>query len=155
MLAERGDRRVNEIGLHLPEVVVAEAQAVHRTHAEVLGHHVRVADELLEQPEPLGRLELERDAELVPLAILRGWSPLRDTVARALDAEGYALAAPVPRLDLDDARAHVGEQHRAEGHGDDLTEIEPGEVVQREIHVSSWGAGCRRYCAGSARAVKA
>ena len=86
---------------------------------------------------PSRRLELERDAELVPLAILRGRHPLLDAVARALDAEGHALASPLPRLDLDDARAHVGEQHRAEGHGDDLTQVEHGDVVQREIHVSS------------------
>src|SRR5262249_38697673 len=87
----------------------------------------------------LGRIARRHAAKFDPLPILRGRYPLLDAVARALDAEGYALAAPVARLDLDDARAHVGEQHRAEGHGDDLTEIENGDVVEREIHVSSWG----------------
>jgi hypothetical protein len=41
-------------------------------------------------------------------------------VALAPDPERHALGAALARLHLDHSRAHVGHQHGAHGHGDDL-----------------------------------
>jgi hypothetical protein len=133
-LAERGDRRVDEAGVHPAQVVVAQAEALHGAHAEVLAHHVGVADELAEELDAGRGLQIERDAELVAIAVLRGGHPLLDAVAPPLHAERDALAPALRRLDLDHPRAHVGEQHRAEGHRDDLAQIEHRDVVERLIH---------------------
>ena len=89
-------------------------------------------DELLEQGDAPWRLQLEGDRELVPLAVLGGWHA--HAVALTLDAERQPLAPSLARLDLDHAGPEVGQQHRAEGHGDDLAQVEDGDVAQRVIH---------------------
>ena len=95
----------------------------------------------LKSSTPRARLQLEGDGQLVPLPVLRGGHPLLDAIAPALDAERHALAAALARLDLDDPGAQVGEQHGAERHGDDLTEIQHGDVTQRLVHSPLEGAG--------------
>jgi GGDEF domain-containing protein len=91
-------------------------------------------DQFFEEFGALRGLELERDGELVPLTVLGGRHAFLDALARALDPERYALAPAVARLDLDDAGAHVGQQHGAEGHGDDLPQVEYGDIAQRLVH---------------------
>ena len=91
----------------------------------------------LNSSTPFGVFSSSVTAELVALAILGGRHPLLDTVAHALDPQRHPLAAAVARLDLDDACAEVGQQHRAERHGDDLAEIQHGDVAQRLFHASS------------------
>src|SRR4030095_12921450 len=54
-----------------------------------------------------------------------------------------------PRLDFDDAGAHVGQEHRAEGHRDDLPQVQYRDVAQGLVHVPSMAAKPappRRYC---------
>ena len=134
VLAERGDRGVDDIGLDLPEVVVTQTEPLERAHAEVLGHDVRAFHKLLEELHALRGLQLQRDRKLVPVTVLRGRHALLDPAALALDAERHALASPIARLDLDHPGAQVGQQHRAEGHGDDLPQVEHGDVAQRFFH---------------------
>src|SRR5207342_867321 len=107
----------------------------------------------LEELHALGRLQLERDGELVALAVLRGGDALLDAVADPLDPQRQALASALARLDLDDARAEIGQKHRAEGHGDDLPQIENGDVAQRLFHGSSGGAAEAAAAGDSAPAL--
>jgi hypothetical protein len=137
VLPERGDGGVDQARIHLLQVLVPEAEALHRAEAPVLGHDVGAGDQLLEQLGALRRLQLERDAELVAVPVLRGRHALLDAVAHPLHAERHALAPAVARFDLDHPRAHVGEQHGAEGHGDDLSQVDHRDVAQRLIHRAS------------------
>jgi hypothetical protein len=99
-----------------------------------------MADELLEKLDTARSFELEGDSQLVPVPVLRRGHALLHALALALDPERDALAPAIPRFDLDDPGAHVRQQHRAEGHGDDLTEIQHRDVAQRLIHVPSVAA---------------
>src|SRR5262249_21176914 len=119
---------------------VAEPQPLEGPHAEVLGHDVRVTDELLEKLDATRGFELEGDTKLVPIPVLRGRYPLLGAVALALDAERDALSTAVPRLDLDEPGSQVGQEHRAEGHRDDLPEVQHRVVAQRLVHVPSMAA---------------
>src|SRR5437879_13876441 len=96
MLSERGDRGVDEVGFNSLQVLVAEAEARQRADAEVLGHDVAVAYELFEELDALGRLELERDRELVSIPVLCCRDALFDAVSLPLDAERHALAPALP-----------------------------------------------------------
>jgi hypothetical protein len=56
-------------------------------------------------------------------------------IALAPDAKRHTLGREHARLDLDDPRAHVREQHRAHRHGDDLAQVEDRYVVEGALHV--------------------
>jgi hypothetical protein len=121
---------------------------------EVLGHHVRAANQLLEKLDAARGFELEGDTELVPIAVLRRRHSLLAAAALALDAQGHALSAAVAGLDLDDPGAHVGQEHRAKGHRDDLAQVQNRDVAQGFVHVPSMAAKPappRRYCACGGR----
>ena len=96
VLAEGGDRGVDDVGLLPFEVIVAEPQPLESADAEVLGHDVRVAHELLEKLEATRSFQLEGDTELVPIPILRRRHTLLDAVTLALDAQGDALSPALP-----------------------------------------------------------
>src|SRR5205085_12043111 len=98
VLAERSDRRVDDPGVDRLQILVAEPEALHRPHAEIFGDDVDARHELLEELDPLRGLQLERDAELVAIAILRDGHPLLDAVARALHPERHPLAPSLARL---------------------------------------------------------
>src|SRR5262249_11714575 len=140
VLAEGRDRGVDDVRLDPLELLVAEPEPVQGPDAEVFGHHVRVAHELLEKLDAARGFELTGDTELVAITTLRRRHALLDAVALALDAEGDALPPALPRLDFDHPCAHVGQEHRAEGHGDDLAQVQHRDVAQRLIHVPSVAA---------------
>ena len=96
VLAEGGDRGVDDVRLLAFEVVVAEPQPFQSADAEVLGHDVSATDELLEKLDATRRFQLEGDTELVPITILRRRYTLLDAVALALDAQGDALSPALP-----------------------------------------------------------
>src|SRR5215470_11237097 len=100
-------------------------------------------DELLEKLDATRGFELEGDTELVAIPVLCRRHALLDAVALALDAEGDALPSALPRLDLDHPGSHVGQEHRAEGHRDDLPEVQNRDVAQRLLHVPSMAAKAR------------
>src|SRR5262249_18726095 len=107
VLAERRDRGVDDVRLLAFEVLVAEPEPLHGADAEVLGHHVRAADELLEKLDATRGFGLEGDSRLVPRPVLRGRHALAYAVAPALDPQRDALSPPVARFHLDDPGAHV------------------------------------------------
>src|SRR5262249_55887784 len=88
---------------------------------------IALGDEALEEREPLGAFEVDRDAFLVPidaqkiraLAADEWWTPCARVVAFA------------GLLDLDHARAHVAEHHRAIRARQHAREVENGYAVER------------------------
>ena len=102
-------------GAHRREV---EAEALQAARPEVLDHHVGPAGKLAGEPEVAGVAQVQHHRTLVAV------DP--QVVGRGLTADGRgprARLVAVGRLDLDDVRAEVGEQHGRVGAGE-----HPGEV---------------------------
>src|SRR5262245_16718897 len=97
-------------------------------------------DELLEKLDAARGFELEGDTKLVPIPVLCRRHALLDATALALDAERDALPSAVSGLDLDHPGSHVGQEHRAEGHRDDLPEVQHRDIAQRLFQMPSTAA---------------
>jgi hypothetical protein len=80
----------DDVGLLRLRVIAAEPQSLESADAEVLGHDVQVAHELLEKLEATRSFQLEGDTELVPIPYCAAGT-LLDAVTLALDAQGDAL----------------------------------------------------------------
>ena len=134
VLAEPGDRRVDERGVLLAQRLVAHAELVHRARAEVLDHDVRAPHQLAQELLALGRLEVERDAELV--AVELGEEAAEAPVALADERREVPRVVGLVRvLDLDHGRAEVAEHHRAVRAGDDARDVQDGHPAQRPLPV--------------------
>lgn len=107
---------------------IVEAEALQGAGEEVFDQHIAVGDEIFQQCNTGGGLEIDRDALLVAVGaevigaevafgqVLPRWPPL----ARAI--------AHVGLFDLDDLRAIVAEQLRAIRPSEDAREIEDADV---------------------------
>src|SRR5262249_5225391 len=117
-LPKAGGRRVDQTGIFYLQSLVAEAQPFERTGPEVLNQHVGAADHAPQQGTVGVALEVERDALLAAVE--------RHEISRLLPEERREAArvvAPVGVLNLDDARAEFGEQHRAVRPGEDARQV--------------------------------
>src|SRR4029077_91918 len=124
---ERGDRAVDEPPVDLRQHVLAEPEGLHGAGAEVLDDHVRVLHQPLDHLDGLRRLQVERDAALVPIEEqVRGGLPV------LVRRPGARLVAGPGVLHLHDVRAQVGEQRAAPGSGDDAGEIDDADAVEGE-----------------------
>src|SRR3546814_16318304 len=98
--------RDHEIGLHLPHDLVPQPELLELARSEVLDHCITAGDQAQDDFAPLGRLELQPQAPLVP--------PMdRPPTRTALDMlpplpAGNAL----PRHDPDDVGAKTTPQSR-------------------------------------------
>ena len=103
---------------------IVEAEALHHPGAEVFDQHIGRTRQPREHLAP-GRLrQVEDDAALAAVERREG---------RAVAALGPGHAArgvAIGRFHFDDARAHVGEYHRAVGPGHHLGHIEHNNVVK-------------------------
>src|SRR3977135_2100554 len=63
-LAETGYRAIDDLGIDLLDVVVAEAQALDHAGPEALQHDMGLGGDLLDHGDAVGRLEVERDRAL-------------------------------------------------------------------------------------------
>ena len=119
-----GDRGVDEARVLLRERRVVEPQARHHAGPVVFDEDVGRACEPPERVARGGLLQVEDDTELAAV----------DSVERrALGAgrSGHrARGVAVWRLDLDDARPHVAEYHRAVRPGHDLSHVEHNYAVE-------------------------
>ena len=106
--------------------VEGKAQARGGSRSEVLHEHVGALEQPFEHDRRLGVLQVERQA------LLRAVRPdeMRGQPAHAL-VVGAREVAHARTLDLDHARAEVGELARAEGRGDRVLEGDDGDAVQR------------------------
>src|SRR5262245_16937770 len=88
---------------------VVETELCQSARPEVFNEHVGLRHESAEQVAPFGMLEIERDALFVPVDAEKVRA-LTLNERRSPTARVVSLSR---LLDLDDARAHIGEQHRA------------------------------------------
>jgi hypothetical protein len=117
------ERAVNQLRVHLPEGVVAEAQPVHRAGAEVLRQRVSTRDELQHRLPAPGRFQVDGHALLVPVV------GREETGARRNELAGVIA---LQRLDLDHLGAHVGKDQAAGRPHDDVTELDDLDPFQRQ-----------------------
>jgi len=101
-LAEAGDAAVDEARIHLLHRLVVDTEAVLHFRAVVLDDDVGFLRHALEYRQPLGGLEIQREAPAVPLQVLE-----IEAVAPLPRAAAAVLFVRV--LDLDDVGAEVGE----------------------------------------------
>jgi hypothetical protein len=128
-LAEARDRAVDEIRLHRGERLVVGAQARGHTGREVLDDDVGCPRQVEHDRARLRAGEVERNALLAGIAA--------DEVGTLVVAVVFELVGPAAHfvaaaglLDLDDARAQVGEQARAVRAGEDARQVEDDEAIE-------------------------
>jgi len=108
------------------ERLVIQPELGQRSRTKVLDDHIALDDQLLEQATPLRVLEVDGDAFLVAI-------DAEEVRALAFEERRTPRARVValPRLlDLDHACAHIGQQHRAIGTGEDAREVEDCDAVE-------------------------
>ena len=104
--AEAGRRGVDDVGPDRLDLLVAEAQALHRAGPKVLHQHVGALEQAQDHRLAVRVLEVDGDPALVAVGRkVEGGEP----VDKGLGAGPVALEGAARRLDLDHVGAHVGE----------------------------------------------
>ena len=123
------------------ERLIVQADLAERAGTKILHEDVALLDDSIEQRAAVGLLEIERDAFLVPIDAEEVGAFARvsgEPIARILrdglqkgrpPAAGVVASAGL--FDLDDARAHVGEKHRAIRSGQHARQIADDDSVER------------------------
>ncbi len=129
-VAEAADRGVDQLRVARVQRLVAEAQAIHDAAAVVLDHRIGIVAELQDEFAAGRRLEVDGDRLLV--AVHRGEVAAErlELIVGMIGADDARVVA-VERLDLDDLRALVGQQHRAVGAGQHLREVDDPHAIER------------------------
>jgi hypothetical protein len=70
-LAESGNAGIDELGVDLAQLRIVDAEPAFHVGTEILDHHVGFLHHALERRQGCGRLEIERDAALVAVQILK------------------------------------------------------------------------------------
>ncbi|MNS54921.1 hypothetical protein D3C72_877410 [compost metagenome] len=119
------DRAVDQRGVLLCEIGVAQPQPRHHAGPHALHHDIGGSHQPARHVETLGPLEIDRHAELVAVEPVEQRA-VRADPARAKPAPHFAAR----RLHLDHAGPHVGHQHGGRRAGADLREIDDGQSFQ-------------------------
>src|SRR5690606_28621532 len=127
-LAKAGDRTVDQVRPHSAERCVVDAELRCDTGAEVFDNDIALRGEARRDLASPVRLEIELEAALVAIDQFEAHA---DTFAES--AHGPLVIAR-RRLDLDDLGSDIGHQGRAEGAGQDPTEVENPDAGQRLGH---------------------
>ena len=133
VLAEAREGGVDYLGVGLLEDVVPEAEALHGARGEVLHHDVGDLDEVLEDLDAPGVLEVQGDVLLVHVQVVEdGAGPTVE------GTPGHAPDGPPGGLDLDHLGPEVREHHGTPGAEPDVAQVCDPYVVQDFCHNSSW-----------------
>jgi hypothetical protein len=131
-LAEAGDGAVHEVGLHRRERGVVASELRDDAGQEILDDDVGGPRQVEQDLARLRMREVEREARLARV------DP--DEVRGLVSPSRFHLGVAAPRvvafaraLDLDHARAQVGEQSRAIRTGQHTREIENGEAGEQRV----------------------
>ena len=122
---------MNQLWPRLFERRVIKAESRERPGSEVLDDDIRLVEETMDDPPPLGPLEVERNAFLVAVRSQEICALARDEWR----APRACLVSVAWTFHLDDARAHVGQEHRAIRAGQDASQIENEDATQW----AAWG----------------
>ena len=126
VLPEARDRAVDEAGVRRAHALVIEPEAHEAADAEVLDHHVRAADQALDEGEIVRVGEVGDDRALAAVAGV-------EVGGGAVDEGGSPAARVVALrgLDLDDVGAEIGERLPDPGTGEDARELDDAQARQR------------------------
>src|SRR5689334_3893223 len=102
------------------ERAVVESELLQRSRTEVLDEDVRLGGQAIERCAPVRMFEIERDAFLVAVDA----QEVRAFTLEEWRAPRSSVIAFARLLDLDHARTHIGEQHRAVRAGEHARQIE-------------------------------
>ena len=119
----------DELRMRGAQGVGAQAHARGGAGREVLHQHIGLGHEGFERRQRRGLFEVEREAFLG--AVDPGEMRRHAVHARVVGAREIARTGA---LDLDDARAEVGELARAKRRGDRMFERDDGDAVERSDH---------------------
>src|SRR5688500_381736 len=125
--SERGDRAVDEPRVVGGQRAVAEPELLHGAGADVLDQHVRPLREALDDGDPLGRLEVHRDAALVAVV-----DDVTGRLAVLVRRPRARLVADGRVLDLHHVGAHVAEQRATIRTGKDAREVDDLDAIEGE-----------------------
>src|ERR1017187_3418457 len=116
--------------------LIVQPELLEDARPEVLDHDVSLGDQAVEQAPPFRGLEIERDAFLVAV-------DAQEVHAFPVDERrtpGARVVALVRLLDLDDARPHVREEHRAVRPGQYAGQVEHRDAVERRCVAATHGS---------------
>ncbi len=125
-LAETADRADDDARVACGERLVREAELGHHAGAEALDDDVGFLDHREERVASRGRFEIERDRSL---AAIDGEEATAHSALGRWERADVIAEARV--LDLDDVRAHVGEDHREKWPRQEPREIEDSDAGER------------------------
>ncbi len=133
-----GHGAVDEVGLEGLELLVAQAQLLGAAGLEVVDHHVALRQQLVDDLQPLGTLQVEGDGPLVAVhAVVVGGLGLADAHA---PVAGIVAAARV--LHLDDLGPQVRQYLAAQRPGEHAGKIKHPHAVERKVDVVGRCVGC-------------
>lgn len=126
-----GHAAVDQIGLDGLELFVTDAQLFGTTMLEVVDHHVKLRQQVVDQLHPFRGLQIQGDGPLVAVhAVVVGGLGLADAhapVARIVTAAGV--------FHLDHFRTKVGQHLSAQRPGKHTRKVQHAHAFQREIHL--------------------
>ena len=135
VLAEAGDRAVDQPRVLRRQALVVEAVLGEPAELEILDHHVGARRELLDDALAVRRLEVDRDRALA--AVAGEIVGRAETAAVLVLHEGRAPAAGVVAragaLDLDHVGAEIGERLAGPGTGEDAGKLEHANARERAL----------------------
>ena len=140
-LAEARDRAVHEVRLHRGERLVVGAEARGDAGREVLDDDVGCPRQVEHDRAGLGAGEVEADALFARIAAHEVGALVLAVCLELMRSTAHLVAAS-GLLDLDDARAEIGEEARAIRPREHAREVEDDEAGQQ------WVGGHRRSIAG-------
>ncbi|BDC26107.1 hypothetical protein NB2BOR_A03980 [Bordetella parapertussis] len=143
-LAESGDRAIHEPRIDLAQRLIVQAEARQRADLVVLDQHVRVLGELADDFLAFGAGDVQRHRLLASVGAeevggIGGFLAVRVLQERRPPAAQVVACAGA--LDLDDPGAHVGQDLRGPGSGQDAGEVHDLDVLKCLFH-----GGARRRC---------
>ena len=124
----------DDVGAQCPRLLVGQPQAFGDTRAEVVHQHVGEGDQALQHFAPGGRLQVDGDALLAGVGLHRHHA-LREQVAVRISRG---------QLDLDHARAEVGEHAGGQRGGDDRRDLQDRHARQRAARLGDRRRAPRR-----------
>jgi hypothetical protein len=119
---------VDDCGIELAHRLVVEPDSLHHAGSKILDDHVRLRHQVLDPREVRGILEIGCDTLLVAIHRMeRNCVAIRGSAGEGQRSTYVADARP---LDLDDARAQIGQPHCCDRTSQKLAEVENEDAIE-------------------------
>ena len=129
VLAVAGDAADDELRVERTERIDAEPEPLEDAGAEALDQDVGPHEELAEEFEPFGRLEVEPEALFAPVDRGEEGAVAGGVVVGPRRIPACVISA-VGALNLDDTCTEVGEEHGAEGAWEQAREVDDSDAAK-------------------------